>query len=83
MPHVDAQGARLYVQETGQGYPIIFVHEFGADHREWETQVRYFSRAYRCITYNARGPRAARYGRSGGCASRLRLRLKVTSIRPK
>lgn len=55
MPHVDAQGARLYVQETGRGYPIIFVHEFGADHREWETQVRYFSRAYRCITYNARG----------------------------
>jgi pimeloyl-ACP methyl ester carboxylesterase len=55
MPHVDATGARLYFQETGQGYPIVFVHEFGADHREWESQVRYFSRAYRCITYNARG----------------------------
>ncbi|HXQ08918.1 MAG TPA: alpha/beta hydrolase [Bradyrhizobium sp.] len=55
MPHIEASGARLYVEETGQGYPIVFVHEFGSDCREWETQVRYFSRAYRCITYNARG----------------------------
>lgn len=55
MPHIDASGVKLYVEETGSGYPIIFVHEFGSDIREWETQVRYFSRAYRCVTYNARG----------------------------
>ncbi len=45
----------LHYEGTGRGYPIVFVHEFGADHREWETQVRYFSRGYRCIAYNARG----------------------------
>jgi pimeloyl-ACP methyl ester carboxylesterase len=55
MPYIDAAGVKLYFEETGDGYPIIFVHEFGADLREWEAQVRYFSRAYRCITYNARG----------------------------
>lgn len=55
MPYVDAAGARLYFEETGDGYPIIFVHEFGSDSRQWEAQVRYFSRGYRCITYNARG----------------------------
>jgi pimeloyl-ACP methyl ester carboxylesterase len=55
MPHVDAAGAKLYFEENGDGYPIIFVHEFGHDIRQWEAQVRYFSRAYRCITYNARG----------------------------
>lgn len=55
MPHVDATGAKLYFEENGDGYPIIFVHEFGQDIRQWEAQVRYFSRAYRCITYNARG----------------------------
>ena len=55
MPYVDAVGARLYFEEHGDGYPIIFVHEFGSDHREWSVQVQYFSRAYRCITYNARG----------------------------
>jgi pimeloyl-ACP methyl ester carboxylesterase len=55
MPHVNASGAKLYFEENGEGYPIIFVHEFGHDIRQWETQVRYFSRAYRCVTYNARG----------------------------
>lgn len=50
-----ADGVRLYYEETGTGYPIIFVHEFASDHREWETQVRFFGREYRCITYCARG----------------------------
>jgi hypothetical protein len=55
MPYVNTSGIKLYFEETGSGYPIVFVHEFGSDCREWETQVRYFSRGYRCITYNARG----------------------------
>lgn len=55
MPYVDASGVKLYYEETGQGYPIVFVHEFGSDCREWEAQIRHFSRTYRCITYNARG----------------------------
>jgi pimeloyl-ACP methyl ester carboxylesterase len=55
MPYVDAAGVKLYFEEYGHGFPIIFVHEFGSDLREWETQVRHFSRAYRCIAYNARG----------------------------
>jgi len=46
---------RLYVEESGSGEPIVFVHEFAGDHRAWEPQVRYFSRRYRCITYAARG----------------------------
>lgn len=46
---------RLYYEETGSGTPIIFVHEFAADVRGWEPQVRYFCRRYRCITFNARG----------------------------
>ena len=48
-------GVKLYYEETGAGLPIVFVHEFAGDHRSWEPQVRYFSRRYRCITYNARG----------------------------
>jgi pimeloyl-ACP methyl ester carboxylesterase len=55
MAMIASNGAKLYVEETGTGYPIVFVHEFGADHREWEAQVRYFSRQYRCISFNARG----------------------------
>lgn len=55
MLYADSQGVKLYVEETGTGYPLVFVHEFAADHREWEPQVRYFARHYRCITYAARG----------------------------
>ena len=56
MAHVSADdGVRLYVEETGDGPPVLFVHEFAGDHRSWEPQVRYFGRRYRCITYNARG----------------------------
>lgn len=55
MPYAPSDGARLHYEETGSGHPIVFVHEFGADHREWEQQVRWFSREYRCITFAARG----------------------------
>ncbi len=55
MPFAAAEGGRLYYEETGEGYPIVFVHEFGADHREWEGQVRRFARQYRCIAFAARG----------------------------
>lgn len=48
-------GVSLYVEDTGSGTPIVFVHEFAGDHRSWEPQVRHFSRRYRCVTYNARG----------------------------
>jgi len=52
---VNADGVKLYVEETGSGDPIVFAHELHSDHREWEAQVRWFSRFYRCVTFNARG----------------------------
>jgi len=55
MRFVNASGVRLYVEETGAGYPVVFVHELSSDYREWEAQVRFFSRLYRCVTFNARG----------------------------
>lgn len=48
-------GVRLHYEETGAGFPILFIHEFAGDHRSWEPQVRHFSRRYRCVTYAARG----------------------------
>ena len=56
MPHVTAAGGvKLYYEEAGQGTPILFVHEFMGEYRSWEAQLRYFSRRYRCIAFNARG----------------------------
>jgi len=59
-------GVDLYWEETGQGTPLVWTHEYGGDLRSWEPQVRYFSRRHRVVTYNHRGyppstvPRAAR-----------------------
>src|SRR5204863_8252283 len=50
-----SDGVQLYCEETGTGYPLIFLHEFGGHYLSWEPQVRYFSRRYRCISYAARG----------------------------
>lgn len=56
MPHAAAgDGTNLYFEETGDGVPIIFVHEFAGDMRSWEPQLRHFGQRYRAIAYNARG----------------------------
>ena len=56
MPEITTDdGVRLYYEESGSGLPLIFVHEFADDYRSYEPQMRYFSRRYRCITFNARG----------------------------
>src|SRR3979409_2553218 len=56
MPHaVTKDNVRLHFEEAGLGTPIIFLHEFAADHTNWEPQMRYFSRGHRCIAYSARG----------------------------
>jgi pimeloyl-ACP methyl ester carboxylesterase len=52
---VTDDGVTLHAEETGQGEPLLFVHEFAGDHRSWEPQVRFFSQVYRCVTYAARG----------------------------
>jgi len=56
MPYaVASDHVRLYFEEAGSGTPIIFLHEFAADHTNWEPQMRYFSRGHRVIAYSARG----------------------------
>ena len=55
MPYAMSNGVRLYYEEAGKGTPVVFVHEFADDIYSWEPQLRYFSRRYRCIAYNARG----------------------------
>jgi pimeloyl-ACP methyl ester carboxylesterase len=55
MPKATVNGVQLFYEETGQGTPLVFVHEFAGDHRSWRPQVQFFSRRYRTIAFNARG----------------------------
>ena len=55
MPKAKVNGIDLYYEVHGEGFPLVWSHEFAGDHRSWETQVRFFSRRYRVVTCNARG----------------------------
>src|SRR5215212_6659466 len=55
MPTIQANGVGLYYEETGAGFPLVLSHEFAGDYRSWESQVRFFARRYRVITWNYRG----------------------------
>ena len=55
MSYALSHGVKLYYAEAGSGMPLIFAHEFAGDFRSWEPQMRFFSRHYRCIAFNARG----------------------------
>ena len=55
MPKFSANGVNIYYGASGEGYPLVWSHEFAGSYESWETQVRFFTRRYRVITYSARG----------------------------
>ena len=55
MPKFSANGVEIYYEVTGQGFPLVWCHEFGGSYESWESQVRFFTRRYQVITYAARG----------------------------
>ena len=55
MPKAAIGALDLYYESYGDGFPVVFCHEFAGDYRGWEPQVRAFDRLYRCITYSQRG----------------------------
>lgn len=49
----------LYVEESGRGEALIFLHGHSFDRRQWAPQIAAFEQQYRVIRYDLRG-----YGRS-------------------
>ncbi|HET7763466.1 MAG TPA: alpha/beta hydrolase [Burkholderiales bacterium] len=50
-----ADGTRIYCEESGQGVPVLFVHEYGGSCRSFDGQVAPFRARHRCVVFNARG----------------------------
>ncbi len=73
-------GVRLYLEEAGEGLPVVFVHEFGDDHRGWEPQMRYFARRYRCIAYAARGYPPSDVPESVDCYSQAKAVEDIVAV---
>ncbi|HEX5370000.1 MAG TPA: alpha/beta hydrolase [Dehalococcoidia bacterium] len=55
MPLAHVNGIDIAYEEAGEGFPLIWCHEFAGSMESWDAQVNYFARRYRVITYNARG----------------------------
>ncbi len=55
MPLIDLGEIKMYYKECGEGVPIICLHGFSLDHRQWRSQASFFSDSYRVITPDARG----------------------------
>jgi len=55
MPLAPVSGIKLHYEVTGKGFPLVWLHEFAGSYKSWDAQVKYFSRRYQVITYNARG----------------------------
>jgi pimeloyl-ACP methyl ester carboxylesterase len=81
MPYLKTDdGINLFYEETGTGLPIVFVHEFAGDLRSYEPQIRYFSRRYRCIAYNARGYEPSDVPEDGEKYSQDRARDDIRAV---
>ncbi len=55
MPEAHVNGTNLYYEIHGAGPDVVFVH--GEDHgiEQFQDQIPYFARDYRCLTYYRRG----------------------------
>jgi pimeloyl-ACP methyl ester carboxylesterase len=53
--YAEINGTKLFYEITGEGTPLVFLHGWTCDHRNWNSQVEYFSKKYKVITYDARG----------------------------
>jgi 3-oxoadipate enol-lactonase len=64
MPAAQINGIDLYYESHGEGPAILFAHGAGGNHLSWWQQVPFFSRHYRCITFDHRA-----FGRSSDTTS--------------
>lgn len=52
---IDANGAKIYIEEYGQGEPLILLHGFGRTLEDWKPYIPEFSKRYRVIAWDMRG----------------------------
>lgn len=56
MVHFNSDGVRLHAETAGSaGTPVVFVHEFAGDCRNWRQTAAVLGRSHRCVAFNARG----------------------------
>jgi pimeloyl-ACP methyl ester carboxylesterase len=59
----EINGAKIYYEVTGEGYPLLMVHAGIADKSMWDDQFEFFAQRYKVVRYDMRG-----FGRSAPVA---------------
>ena len=54
MPHVKANGQRLFYADQGEGEPLLLIQGLGADHLSWELQREAWAEHFRLISFDNR-----------------------------
>ncbi len=73
-------GVNIHYEVAGQGFPLLFSHEFAGDVTSWEPQVNFFARRYRVITYCHRGYPPSDVPEDPGAYSQDRLVADVRGL---
>jgi len=55
MPHAHANGISIHYEERGQGFPIVLVHGYTGNLRNWVFQIPILAQAYRTVSLDLRG----------------------------
>ena len=53
MPKANVNGLNIHYETRGQGFPIVFVHEYAGSWESWNSQVDFFSRTHLTVAYNS------------------------------
>lgn len=53
--HVSIDGGDLYVEEAGEGFPVVLIHPGLWDCRIWDAQFEAFAEHHRVVRYDLRG----------------------------
>ncbi len=65
MPESKINGTTTYYEIAGNGHPFVFIHGGHLESSSWSSQVAYFSKRYRTITYDIRGHGQSEVPREG------------------
>jgi len=52
---LENNGACLFYQVSGNGFPLIFTHGASWNHKQWQKQVEFFKDRYTVVTWDVRG----------------------------
>jgi pimeloyl-ACP methyl ester carboxylesterase len=55
MPHAHVNGISIHYRERGQGFPIVLVHGYTGNLRNWVFQIPVLTQTYRTVSLDLRG----------------------------